>query len=94
MPHATRKRATPHEPTTTAFNVGGVGRVGRAILDDLVCPPQHRRRNCEAERLGCLQIDDQLELGRLLDGEIGGLITAKTLERAIARDTRSTAISQ
>jgi hypothetical protein len=27
----------------------------------------------EAERLGCLHIDDQLELGRLLDREIGGL---------------------
>jgi hypothetical protein len=27
--HAPRKSATPHEPMTTAFNVGGAGRVGR-----------------------------------------------------------------
>src|SRR5262245_3258470 len=28
---------------------------------------------CETERLGGLEIDHQLELGRLLDGQIGGL---------------------
>ena len=28
----------------------------------------------EAERLGGLEIDDQLELGRLLDRQVGGLL--------------------
>ena len=32
-----------------------------------------RWRHAEAERLGGLEIDDQLELGRLLDGQIGRL---------------------
>src|SRR5437016_393835 len=39
-----------------------------ALLDDLVRPPQHRLRDRQAERLGGLEVDDQLELGRLLDG--------------------------
>jgi hypothetical protein len=38
-------------------------------------PPEsaERGRDREAERLGRLEVDDQLELGRLLDGEIAGL---------------------
>ena len=31
-------------------------------------------RHGEAERLGCLQVDDQLELGRLLHRQISGLL--------------------
>ena len=34
---------------------------------------QHLRRNRQADLLGGFQIDDQLELRRLLDGQIGGL---------------------
>src|SRR5215470_2107677 len=36
-------------------------------LDELVRSPQHRRRDGQAERLHGLEIDDQLEFGRLLD---------------------------
>src|SRR5256885_9127658 len=32
-----------------------------------------RGRNVNAERFGCLEIDDQLKLGRLLDGQVGRL---------------------
>src|SRR4029453_918890 len=39
----------------------------------LVRPPQYRRRNRQPERLGGLQIDDELELGGLFDGKISGL---------------------
>ncbi len=38
--------------------------------DHLVCPQQHRLRNRQPECLRGLEIDDQLELRRLLDGEI------------------------
>jgi hypothetical protein len=40
-------------------------------LDDVVRPRQQRRRDREAERLRGLEVDDQLELRWLLDGEIG-----------------------
>ena len=42
-------------------------------FDDPVRPHQHVGRNRQADLLGGFQIDDELELGRLLDGEIGGL---------------------
>jgi hypothetical protein len=38
-------------------------------------PAQQRRRDRQAERLRGLEVDDQLELGRLLDWEIAGLGT-------------------
>src|SRR5262245_9041888 len=37
------------------------------------CPQQQRRRDGEAEGLRGLEADHQLELGRLLDREVGGL---------------------
>src|SRR5262249_56018968 len=49
-------------------------RVGRS-LDHLIRPRQQRRRDRQAERLGGLEVDDQLELGRLLDWEIGRVRT-------------------
>src|SRR5262245_14618554 len=48
-------------------------------LDDLIRPRQQRRRDCQPESLGGLEIDDQLELGGLLDGEITGLGPLKDL---------------
>ena len=42
-------------------------------LDDLVGAGKDRWRDREAESLRGLQIDDQLEIGRLLDRQIGGL---------------------
>jgi hypothetical protein len=52
MPHATRKRATPQDLTTTAFNVGGAGRVGRARLSTTGSARRSRcLRDCEPECL-------------------------------------------
>src|SRR5215467_7542263 len=43
------------------------------LFNDLIRPQQQRRRDGEAERLGGLEIDDQLELVGLLDGQVAGL---------------------
>jgi hypothetical protein len=52
---------------------GHAALVEYGLLDDLVGPPQHRRRDRKAEDFGGLEIDHELELGWLLDGEIGWL---------------------
>src|SRR2546425_8792175 len=61
---------TSKEPTTL---------VEHALFDDVVRPPQHRRRDRQAERLRRLEVDDQLELRWLLDGQIAGLRTLENL---------------
>src|SRR5882724_5141305 len=43
------------------------------LLDHLIRPRQQRRRDRQAEGLGGLEVDDQLELRRLLDGQIARL---------------------
>src|SRR2546425_7881827 len=43
--------------------------------NDLIRPPQHRRRDRQAERLRGLDVDDQLEPGGPLDGEVARLGT-------------------
>src|SRR4030095_1693428 len=44
-----------------------------SLLDDLIGPLQQRLRDGEADRLGRLEVDDQLELRGLLDGQVAGL---------------------
>jgi hypothetical protein len=53
--------------------------VEHALLDHVVRAPQHRRRDREPERLRGLQIDDQLELRWLFDGEVGRLGASENL---------------
>src|SRR5262245_43727386 len=51
----------------------------RPSLDDLIRPRQHRLRDCQTEGLRRLEIDDQLELGRLLDGQVRRLGASEDL---------------
>ena len=43
------------------------------LLDQLVYAREQRRRDCQPKGLGDLDVDDQLERSRLLNGEVGGL---------------------
>jgi hypothetical protein len=43
------------------------------LLDYLVRQHQERRGKRDPEGLGCLQVEDQLELGGLLHRQVGGL---------------------
>src|SRR6266852_2793167 len=72
-PHCLGRRASA-SPTWFVRWTGAAASVcSNCLLDDFIRPLQQRRRDCQAEGLGGLEVDNQLELGRLLDGEIAGL---------------------
>jgi len=54
------------------------GRPDVGSLDDLICPSQQRRRDRQPERLGGLEVDDQVELDQRFNVEIGGSIVVTT----------------
>src|SRR5260370_1709232 len=59
------------------------------LLNHLIRPLQERRRERQAEGLGGLEIDDEFELGRLLDGKVAGLGTLDDsihVERSTSRN--------
>jgi hypothetical protein len=53
-------------------------------LDHFIRPRHHRRRDRQPNLLRRLQIDDELELRRLLDRQIGGLGPFKILSTNVA----------
>jgi hypothetical protein len=60
------------------------GARGNRLFDDLVGAGEDRWRHGQPERFGGLEIDDQLEVGRLVDGQIGGLGAVEDLSEVNA----------
>jgi hypothetical protein len=60
---------------------GGARRCGSA--DHLVGLEEERRGDGEAERLGRLQVDDQLQRGGLLHGQIRGMTEPAVIDRLV-----------
>ena len=64
-----------------------------SLFNHLVGTHEQRHRHVEAERFGGLEVDDQLELRRLLDWQIGGLLALENpagvvADQALARPLR------
>ena len=55
------------------FGLDRPGRVETRLFDDLVGAGEDRWRDRQAERLRGFQVDDQLELNRLLHRQVGRL---------------------
>jgi hypothetical protein len=52
-------------------------RSSSTLFDHLVGAGEQRDRDGDAKRLGFLEVDDQLDLGELLDRQIGRLLALK-----------------
>ena len=75
--HAATHREPPAGPRRRAARrppLRGRSRTrGGSLLDNLICAQHQRRRDREAESPRSLEVDDELELRRLLDGKVRGL---------------------
>src|SRR5438034_831754 len=68
-PPAPRRRAPRTESPTQSHRETFAG----SSFDDLIRPQQQRRRDRQTERLGGLEVNHELELRGLLDGEVARL---------------------
>src|SRR5438445_159687 len=60
---------------------------GAPLLNHFSRPHENRLRDCQSKRLRSLEVDDQLELRRLLHRKIGGLGTLEDSVRVVSRAT-------
>src|SRR5215813_15656118 len=75
MPRQNRLRPSPRSRRKICRRA--MEEEGGASFDHLVGEGEQHRRNRQAERLGDLQIDDEIEFSRLLDRQIGRLRSAQ-----------------
>src|SRR5688572_13174010 len=55
------------------MKASGISVLLKALFYHLVGATEQRQRDRDAKRLGGLEVDDQLDLGGLLDRQVGGL---------------------
>src|SRR4030095_6410195 len=70
------KNRIKHPPSDLRLALEGFA---ASLLDHLIRPRQQRGRDREAERLGCLEVDQQFERRGLLNREISGLCAFENL---------------
>jgi hypothetical protein len=68
--------------------------VGLRLFDHLIRSEQKRRRDGQAQRLGGLEVDHQLELRGLLNGEIGRLGPFEDLVHVHGRESNRVCLSR
>src|SRR5437588_10830676 len=56
------------------------------LFDHLIGAAKHGKRNRDAQCLGCPQIDNQLDLGGLLNRQIGGLVALEDASSIVANE--------
>src|ERR1700677_4133776 len=76
-PIAAGEKADPSSPQIARIMPRGRRNISRNLLDHLVGGRQDYIRDYEIERLRCVEIDGELEFGRLSDGQIAGLLSAQ-----------------
>jgi hypothetical protein len=70
-----------------SFTAANGGRVV-SLFDHIVGNGEQARRNDEAECFGGLEVDDQLEFGWLLHGQVGGPFALQDAPDVVASPTR------
>jgi hypothetical protein len=80
--HAQRPRCEQREPPVRCSVMLG----GTTSFNHLIRPLQQRLRDREPERLRRFQVDNQLELGWLLNGQVRGF---RSLEDLVDEDGRA-----
>ena len=92
--HTWCRRSLPTTPCRLRFRIPNRNCVRShnsavASLDHFIGPHEHRRWDRQAQSLGGLKVDDQLELRRLLYWEIGGFGAFQNLVNIVGGATKS-----
>jgi hypothetical protein len=76
-----------HDPkeTVDGFSISMFRTITASLFYDLVGAQKERLGDGQAGRLGGGQVDDEIELGRLLDREVGGIRTTQNLVDMVSR---------
>src|SRR5262249_37373388 len=65
-----------------------------SLFDEVICPPEHRRRNGQAKRFRGLEVDDELESCGLLDGQVGRPCALQDLVHVMRRPPKLRVVAQ
>ena len=79
-PQSRHRHAVPACPLRAHFQTHTPQRA-KGLVNHLIGAGEQHRRHVKAQRLGGLEIDDQLEFGWLLDGKVGRFGAIENLVR-------------